>query len=329
MVISITVYAFITFFINLVTTQELAVTYITIHISSYKKYYSYRDNMYATEKQLKEEIIKNHGYVDPKYLLMTKISSFGKGKTLIKEEQKYRNIYTGKFLTPTPQLIIEEFYIRKRLIYKCNRKIFTSYNKALDYVLNEKTNNPLKYTRKPNFPILPPLENINWSKENIYCRKFWMKLWNYCDFYCYSRNNFTVMKEKFLIELSYYRQKFGVNKLVECKNLSTVALNYLKKIIPLNSKVDLRKFENVGISSLGKAPLIINHWFGEHKLYNQNTRFGSPETRHFTAMVWIKANKVGIGIIRQSNKIFVKIVYDRNVIMPSQFEKNALKKVNG
>uniref|UniRef100_A0A0N5BLQ4 SCP domain-containing protein n=1 Tax=Strongyloides papillosus TaxID=174720 RepID=A0A0N5BLQ4_STREA len=327
--ISIIVYVSITFIIDLVKTQELAVAYMTVHIGVNKMYYSYRDKFYATFSQLVGQIIKNHRYVDPKYLLMTKVSSLNYGEAYIKQERKYRKIYTGQFLKHKPILIIEEFYLYKKLRFMCNGRTFTSYQKALEYVLNEKINNPIRHTRRPSSTILPPLENVNWLEEKVYCKKFWLILWRNCDYYCYSRNNFEVMKQKFLSEINYYREKYGVGKLVESPQLSSTALRYLNEIVSLRSRMDVTKFENVGKASLARAPLIVNHWFGEHKSYKWNTRFGSTETRHFTAMVWNKTSKIGIAVLRVNNEIFLKIMYDNKVNIPNQFEENILKKVNG
>uniref|UniRef100_A0A0N5BLQ6 SCP domain-containing protein n=1 Tax=Strongyloides papillosus TaxID=174720 RepID=A0A0N5BLQ6_STREA len=260
---------------------------------------------------------------------MTKISSLDNFNAHNKEEQIYRNIYTGKFLTSTPPLVIEEFFIRKRLIYRCNGKTFTSYQMALKYVFNEKMNNPIKYTRRPTSSVLSPLENVNWAKERIYCRKFWLFLWKYCDYNCYSRNNFEVMKQKFLSEINYYREKYGAGKLVESSKLSLYASKYIKEVVQLRSSMDITNFENVGKASLAKAPLIVNHWFGERKNYKFNTLFGSVRTRHFTAMVWKSVKQIGIGIFQEGNEIYVKLIYDKTVNLPNQFEKNVLKKVSG
>uniref|UniRef100_A0A0N5BLQ1 SCP domain-containing protein n=1 Tax=Strongyloides papillosus TaxID=174720 RepID=A0A0N5BLQ1_STREA len=285
--------------------------------------------MYVTMKQMLEEIIKDHQYVHAKYLLLTKISLLGNGKAFIPEKRKYLNIYTGKFLTHTPRLIIEEFYIHNKLKYICNGRTFNSYQMALKYVMNEKRNNPIRYTRKPSSPILSQLEYTDWIKEKVYCRKFWMTLWGTCDYYCYSKKNFRVMIEKFLLEINYYREKYGAGKLVESKKLFTAALNYLREIVSLGSVIDITKFEDVEKASLAKAPLIMNHWFGEHKNYKWNTRFGSTETRHFTAMVWKSVSKIGIGVVQLGNYIYVKVIYDKKVNIPNQFEENVLKKISG
>uniref|UniRef100_A0A0K0FIZ0 SCP domain-containing protein n=1 Tax=Strongyloides venezuelensis TaxID=75913 RepID=A0A0K0FIZ0_STRVS len=327
--ISIFVYVFISFIINLIKTQELAVTYMAMYISKHRKIYLYRDKEYKTIKELEDQMLKNHQYVDHKYLLMTKIPSIDNYNTYHKEEQMYRNIFTRKFLTSTPPHVIEEYYIRKKLEYRCNGRTFTSYQKALDYVLNEKKKIPIKSTRKPYSTVLPPLEVVDWAKERIYCKKVWLLIWKYCDYYCYSRNNFALMRKKFLLEINYYREKYGAGNLVECPQLSSYADKYLKEVVPLSSSVDITKFENVGRASLARAPLIVNHWFGERKKYNFNTLFGGMETRHFTAMVWKSLKKIGIGVLQAGDKIYVKIIYDKNVNLPNQFIKNVLRKVRG
>uniref|UniRef100_A0A0N5BLQ5 SCP domain-containing protein n=1 Tax=Strongyloides papillosus TaxID=174720 RepID=A0A0N5BLQ5_STREA len=326
--IAIIVYVSITVIINLVKTQELAVTYMTKYKDKHRKIYLYRNNVYSTMEQLIEQVLKNHHYIDRKYLLLTNIPSFDDVKPYNDEEQIYRNIFTKKFLNSKPPLLIEEYYIRKSLKYVCNGRIFTSYNAALKYVIQEKLKNPIKHTRRPPSAVFLPLEKVNWAKEKIYCKKFWLILWKSCNYYCYSRKNFEVMKQKFLSEINYYREKYGVKKLVESPRLSSYAYKYLKEVVPFRSSMNITNFENVGKGSLTKAPLIINNWFGEHKNYKFNTPFGSTGTRHFTAMVWKSVRQIGIGIFQAGEEIYVKLIYDKTVNLPNQFETNVLKKVS-
>uniref|UniRef100_A0A0K0FIY9 SCP domain-containing protein n=1 Tax=Strongyloides venezuelensis TaxID=75913 RepID=A0A0K0FIY9_STRVS len=327
--IYIIVYVSITFIINLVKTQEIAVTYMTKYIQKHRKIYLYRDKIYITMKELIEQMLKNHHYINHRYLLMTKIPSLDNYNTYHREEQIYRNISSGKFLTSTPPLVIEEFYIHKSLEYRCNGRTFTTYKNALKYVILEKMNNPIKHTRRPTSLILPKLENVDWFKEKIYCKKFWLTLWKYCNYYCYSRQNFDIMKHKFIAEINYYREKYGARKLVESLRLSSYADKYLKEIVPLRSSIDITNFENVGKASLEKAPLIVNRWFGEHKYYNFNTYFGGIKTRHFTAMVWKNLREIGVGVLQAGDEIFIKIIFDKHANMPDQFRKNVLNKVIG
>uniref|UniRef100_A0A0N5BLQ7 SCP domain-containing protein n=1 Tax=Strongyloides papillosus TaxID=174720 RepID=A0A0N5BLQ7_STREA len=326
--ISIIVYVSITFVINLVKTQELAVTYMTMHMGK-RKFYSYREKTYATIRQMLMKVIKDHKHIDLRNLLMTKISSISNGVIYKKEEQKYRSLFTGNYVTHISPFVIIEYFIKNKLKYICNGNTFYSYYDAFNYAMMAKRNHSKFPTQRPSSPLLPPLKNINWAREKVYCKNFWLILWKFCDYYCYSRNNFEVMKQKFLLEVNYYREKYGAGKLVESKKLSAAALNYLKEVISLSGRMDITKFENVGKGSLARAPLIMNHWFGEHKNYNWKTRFGSTETRHFTAMVWKSASKIGIGVVRSGNDIYVKVMYNMNVNMPNQFEENVLKKVSG
>uniref|UniRef100_A0A0K0FIZ2 SCP domain-containing protein n=1 Tax=Strongyloides venezuelensis TaxID=75913 RepID=A0A0K0FIZ2_STRVS len=327
--ISIIACVSILFIINLVKTQELAVTYMIMYMGQHRKVYSYRERLYATIKQMLEEIIRDHTHVEREDLLTTKISSIRDGVIYKKEVRKYRNMITGAYETHVSPYLITEYFINGKLKYICNGRTFQFYYDAIKYAIMLKRKNRLSTTRRPSLPVLPPPKNVIWAGERIYCRKFWLLLWRNCDYYCYSRNNFEIMKQKFLLEINYYREKYGAGKLVENRRLSVAALIYLKEVISLRSRIDLTKFENVGRASLARAPLIVNHWFGEHKHYNFKTFFGSMKTRHFTAIVWKGVKEIGIGVLKVDNEIYIKVMYDKIVNMPHLFKQNVLKKVSG
>uniref|UniRef100_A0A0K0FIY7 SCP domain-containing protein n=1 Tax=Strongyloides venezuelensis TaxID=75913 RepID=A0A0K0FIY7_STRVS len=325
--ISIIVYVSIPFIINLVKTQELAVTYMKMYMRRNRKFYSYRERMYFTFKQMIEEIFKDHRPIDPRYLLITKIASLGNNGAYIPEQRKYKNATTGTYETHISPYLITEYYIRNSLKYVCNGETFNSYRKALEYAMEAKRHDHSVPTGIPSSPLLPPIDSNSLVYEKIYCRKFWWILWEFCDYHCYSSDNFKVMKKKFLLELNYYRAKYGAKPLVEDQYLSSAAQRLLTKVVLMRTKIDITKLENIGKGTLITAPLILNKWFGEHKLYNHKN-FGNPKTKHFTAMVWKSVTSVGFGIMRVGNEIFVKLIYYKKVNMPNQYEEIVLEKVS-
>uniref|UniRef100_A0A0K0FIY8 SCP domain-containing protein n=1 Tax=Strongyloides venezuelensis TaxID=75913 RepID=A0A0K0FIY8_STRVS len=324
--IYIIVYVSITFIISLIKTQELAVTYLTMYFSQHRKIYSYHEQMYSTLKQMVDEILRDHEQIDPRNLLITKISSLSNIQTYFPEKRKYKNISTGKYETRILPYLITEYYIKNSLKYVCNGKTFDSYFNALNYV-KAKRNNHLLVTRKPSMTIPPSIDINSLTNQKIFCRNFWSVLWKFCNYQCYSSDNFKIMKQKFLQELNYYRAKYGAKPLIENSFLSSSALNLLIQVIPLRKKIDITKFENVGKGTLITAPLILNKWFGERKFYTNNDSH-SPITKHFIAMVCKSASMVGIAIKRVDNEIYVKILYDKKVDMANEYKKNIIKKVN-
>uniref|UniRef100_A0A0N5BLQ2 SCP domain-containing protein n=1 Tax=Strongyloides papillosus TaxID=174720 RepID=A0A0N5BLQ2_STREA len=283
--------------------------------------------MYATSKQMVEEIFKDHKLIDPRHLLITKISSLCNNGAYIPEQRKYKNTSTGTYETHISPYLITEYYIRNNLKYVCNGETFNSYMKAFDYAVEVKRYDHSLPTREPSSPLLPPIYCSSLVYEKIYCRNFWWILWEFCDYKCYSSNNFKIMKQKFLLELNYYREKYDAKPLVESQYLSSAAQSLLIRAVSMRTKIDITKLENIGKGTLVDAPLILNKWFGEHKLFKHKD-FGNPKTRHFTAMVWKSVTRVGFGIKQVGNEIFVKLIYHKNANMPNRFEDNVLKKIS-
>uniref|UniRef100_A0A0K0FIY6 N-acetyltransferase domain-containing protein n=1 Tax=Strongyloides venezuelensis TaxID=75913 RepID=A0A0K0FIY6_STRVS len=135
--------------------------------------------------------------------------------------------------------------------------------------MNEKINNPIRYTKRQFSPDQPQLGYINWLNEKGYCKKFWMT----------SRNCVTI----------------------------TVILKKFPRNDKQGSVIDLRKFEDVRKSSLVRAPLILNHWFDEHKNYKWNTLFESTEAGNFTAMQTLKQTIEDHRFINSKNLLITKI----------------------
>uniref|UniRef100_A0A0N5BLQ3 SCP domain-containing protein n=1 Tax=Strongyloides papillosus TaxID=174720 RepID=A0A0N5BLQ3_STREA len=272
--------------------------------------------MYATSKQMVDEILRDHTMVNPRHLLITKISSISNIETYFPERQKYRNVSTGKYETRISPYLITEYYIKNNFKFICNGKTFDSYSNALSYVMKVKRNDHSLSMRRPSMNVPPSIDINNLENQIIYCRKFWLVLWKSCNYYCYSSNNFKIMKQKFLLELKYYREKYGAKPLVENSYLSNSALNLLTQAVSMRKKIDITKLENIGKGTLVDAPLILNKWFGEHKFFT-NKDLGSPKTKHFIAMVWKSARNVGIAIMRADNEIYVKLIYDKKVNIPN------------
>uniref|UniRef100_A0A0K0FIY4 SCP domain-containing protein n=1 Tax=Strongyloides venezuelensis TaxID=75913 RepID=A0A0K0FIY4_STRVS len=321
------IYALSILFIYLVEAQELAVPYTTFYKAGPKKCYLYRSEVYFSGYQLTLEVIKDHTGIDPTRLLLIKVSSLDSVPDILLERQKYTKVVNSGKLAVILKYLIVELYNKKKTKYMCNGKIFSKLKEAEIYSLKLLKNDIQYQQTEIRVPLYPPMIHDVLGNIQINFEKFWRNLWGNCDYYCYSRNDFGVMKEKFVTELNYYRFQHKSCRLKLSTRLSSVADNYLKIIVKDIRKVNPKRLENVGKANLYTAPLIVNKWYGEYKDYNFNSNIGSRSTRHFSAIVWKNVSKVGIGIIRYRDHIYANLLFDQITNVPNLYRQNVAKPV--
>ena len=85
------------------------------------------------------------------------------------------------------------------------------------------------------------------------------------------------------------------------------------------------KQEGTLVSNKGSDP--VDSWYSEGKNYNYERAEFSPQTGHFTQLVWVASQKLGVGVARRAGKVIVVANYDPpgNYDSRSEFRKNVLK----
>ena len=71
----------------------------------------------------------------------------------------------------------------------------------------------------------------------------------------------------------------------------------------------------------------VDDWYAEGFLYNYNQPGFSAQTGHFTQVVWVSSQLLGVGVAQSaSNEWFVVAVYSPagNYVNPGQFQSNVL-----
>uniref|UniRef100_A0A0N5BLQ0 SCP domain-containing protein n=1 Tax=Strongyloides papillosus TaxID=174720 RepID=A0A0N5BLQ0_STREA len=316
---------FATCFINLVEVQEVAITYTTRYIAGPKKLYIYCGETYFSPYELKEKILDDFYFVEPSHLLLTEINPQDVSVGFNPKNHKFRKVIDSALQITLLKYLIIVFCGKKGPIFVINGKSYYTFGFAERRVKHLIWKDRKSKEFRPYLPLHPPMKDNILGNKKIFCYRFWKTLWGSCDYYCYSKNRFGVMKQKFLTEIGYYRWKHGSENLVENERLSQLALKLLRSMISRKYRVDIKKYENVGKGNRYTAPLIINRWYGEHKDYNYITGGYSPNTSHFTAMVWKNAKQIGIAILQSANTIYVKVIYDVAPKKEDSYIKNVLR----
>ena len=81
-----------------------------------------------------------------------------------------------------------------------------------------------------------------------------------------------------------------------------------------------------GESLQGTRP--VDDWYNEVKLYDYNNGQFSNKTGHFTQLVWVASQKLGLGVARGNGNTIVVANYDPPGNYPGQFQKNVLQPKN-
>uniref|UniRef100_A0A0K0FIY3 SCP domain-containing protein n=1 Tax=Strongyloides venezuelensis TaxID=75913 RepID=A0A0K0FIY3_STRVS len=311
-------YVISTSLVGYISAQLLAVAYMTMTMGRNNYYYSYRDSFYYSFEAMAKEIYHDHRLILPRNLLAVKVSHLQYGHNQIVINPKCQKLTGFLYDKQLPGNLIIEYYINGSELYKCYGKTFNRYGTALTYSL---------FYRIKKHSFTRPITSIDISKQKISCLNFWMYLWKNCHYEYYSKHNFKIMKEKFLLELNYYRFRHGSKVLFEDPRLSRFAERSLERLILRAGRLDPTKHENVAKASLELAPLMINSWYGERKNYDYKSKHGNLNAKHFTAMVWKNTKAVGFGIVKVGHSIYLKVVYDTLTNLPHMFRKNVHKKV--
>uniref|UniRef100_A0A0K0FIY5 SCP domain-containing protein n=1 Tax=Strongyloides venezuelensis TaxID=75913 RepID=A0A0K0FIY5_STRVS len=315
-------------FINLVKVQEVAVTYTKKYIAGPKKTYVYCDETFLSPNELREKILEDFYFIKPNHLLLTEITTLDFSVGFDLKNHKFRKLVDSPLQITVLKYLIVVFCDNKGFFFVVNGKIIHNFEFAVRYVKRLVKKDRRYQITKPYLPLYPPMKDNILGNKKIFCYRYWKTLWGNCDYLCYSKNHFGVMKQKFLTEIMYYRWKHGSEDLTEDENLSQQALIFLRMLLPKIHRVNIKEYDNVGKGNPYTAPLIINRWYGEHKDYNYNAGGYNPNTRHFTAMVWKSAKQIGIAVVQFRNNIYVKVIYDAAPNRRDIYIKNVLRPVS-
>uniref|UniRef100_A0A3B3QB99 SCP domain-containing protein n=1 Tax=Paramormyrops kingsleyae TaxID=1676925 RepID=A0A3B3QB99_9TELE len=144
----------------------------------------------------------------------------------------------------------------------------------------------------------------------------------------------TDFEREFLEAHNAYRQDHGAPPLTLSRELSVSAqswADHLLAIRMLKHSPQSDKGENIfcmqssrPMKISGKQP--VENWYNEIKDYNFSRPGFTPNTGHFTQVVWKDTKELGVGIATDGTTIFVvgQYVPPGNMNVQSYFERNVL-----
>ena len=137
-------------------------------------------------------------------------------------------------------------------------------------------------------------------------------------------------REEALVKHNLLRQQHGAPALTEDIELTNLAQDWAEHLAntrQMQHRPNNQYGENIyfasGLDVNGEAP--VEAWYGEVNLYDYSNPGFSPQTGHFTQVVWINSTKVGCGKATSVyGEVFVVCNYDPPGNYQGQFPENVL-----
>uniref|UniRef100_A0A0K0FJB6 SCP domain-containing protein n=1 Tax=Strongyloides venezuelensis TaxID=75913 RepID=A0A0K0FJB6_STRVS len=212
------------------------------------------------------------------------------------------------------------------MLYECNNFFFNRHADVVDYY-NKLTSGKIKRKNKrPNRALFcrsislknPLLKIAEYSypdllKSNPFSERIWKRVWGYCDYSCFSSNNFKNLKVGFLNEMNEYRQLHGVQPLVKSSYLQQLAGFQVKRdAFPV--PIMLKSNHSVGYISatyeLKNANLIVKKIYDKFmSSYNWHGKNKKNRDAIYGRIIWNSTKEVGIGIYVAGSKLYAAFLF--------------------
>uniref|UniRef100_A0A0K0FN11 SCP domain-containing protein n=1 Tax=Strongyloides venezuelensis TaxID=75913 RepID=A0A0K0FN11_STRVS len=224
-------------------------------------------------------------------------------------------------------------------IYRCNRKTFSSLNEFTKCAINQhrvsfgrncervfnhsepancvgKKDKPdsvidKSICEKPNTIYLLRLdENYKRSK---FSNKIWAEIWstNY-NFLCFSKNNYRLLRQRYLMEINAYRGHHHAPPLFEDITMSHVAQCQAEEISKLGKVVHNSSIYYeviVGHCQILEAPFMIKKWYEENHKYKIFSSILNKNSNNFAKLIWKKTGYLGIGIAKKNCEMIIVVLF--------------------
>ncbi|CEF66576.2 CAP domain-containing protein [Strongyloides ratti] len=270
----------------------------TLKLIGRTNYFIYRGHNYGDLSHMLAGIKSNHPEVNKTLLLfqLKGISANQKFKHFTNKYQKLKGTKLEDYILKKDDVVLEKYSHRNKILYVCNKNTFQSYKQLLQYVK--------ELQLYSTFQIPERLLGTN-----LLSNKIWHKVWDGCNYQCFSQREFDLMKLKFLLELNLYRRLSSLTQLIMNRKLSDLAqkssvmLSKLK-LITLSA---IKNSELHDSMSIGTSPLLFKRWFDKSKS-NENSKI-SRLTNKYSILLQKKWSMIGIGVTKKENKLYIVVIF--------------------
>uniref|UniRef100_A0A0K0G204 SCP domain-containing protein n=1 Tax=Strongyloides venezuelensis TaxID=75913 RepID=A0A0K0G204_STRVS len=166
--------------------------------------------------------------------------------------------------------------------------------------------------------------------------KIWYNVWNQCkrpD--CYSKHNFAKVYGMFFKEINLYRKLHRSAPLKYDRKLGMEALKEATKCANAGTLITFKKYRYStlhAIFNIEYVPITIYKWYREVSMYNFKSNVIIPHAEHFSILVWANTTRIGIGIARNKNDIYMVFKFypegNQNYRFKENVHRSAYNKYN-
>uniref|UniRef100_A0A0N5B5V6 SCP domain-containing protein n=1 Tax=Strongyloides papillosus TaxID=174720 RepID=A0A0N5B5V6_STREA len=211
------------------------------------------------------------------------------------------------------------WYELNNFLFKKHRDVIAYYNKLCFGVLSNKDKRPEGAAKRnflkvnSNFLKLAEYSYPDILKSNPFTDFIWKRIWYGCDFNCYAKNQFELLKIGFLTELNEYRRLHGVKPLVMDPLLQEKAEKQAKKNAPpFHTKFkDNRFIGHIGANCrVEQANILMKKMYeillSNYDWYNKTL---NSISRVYLQLIWKHTQKIGVGVWIKDDHIYIAFLF--------------------
>uniref|UniRef100_A0A0N5BV73 SCP domain-containing protein n=1 Tax=Strongyloides papillosus TaxID=174720 RepID=A0A0N5BV73_STREA len=225
--------------------------------------------------------------------------------------------------------ILVQYSIDGQPLYKCNGRTVPSLKQLAECALKQRrlqfgrTCSKGFYKDEPSVCVgqIRPKEK---SLEELFCEKpsttymfnfqkslhdesfsnrVWFHIWkNRFNYECYSRDNFYLLKIRFLLEINTYRVSHKSSLLFENAKMTEKAQRRAEEIAQIGKLISdpNKEYEEIiDCAEVLMVPFMVKKWYDEINKYKYRFPLSKGRNKNFVKLLWKVTRYVGIGVAKR------------------------------
>uniref|UniRef100_A0A0K0FN14 SCP domain-containing protein n=1 Tax=Strongyloides venezuelensis TaxID=75913 RepID=A0A0K0FN14_STRVS len=153
------------------------------------------------------------------------------------------------------------------------------------------------------------------SLEELFFKRVLFHIWkNRFNYECYSRDNFYLLKTRFLLEINTYRVSHKSPILIDNAKMTEKAQRRSEKIALIGKLVSdpIKEYEEIAdCAEVFMVPFMVKKWYDEIYKYMYRFPFSKERNKNFVKLLWKETSYVGIGVAKRFCHVCVVLKFTR------------------
>uniref|UniRef100_A0A0N5B296 SCP domain-containing protein n=1 Tax=Strongyloides papillosus TaxID=174720 RepID=A0A0N5B296_STREA len=159
--------------------------------------------------------------------------------------------------------------------------------------------------------------------------KIWYHVWGRCKRVdCYSKHNFAKVYGMFFREINLYRKLHKSVPLKYDRKLAMEALQEATKCAKARTLINVKKYRYSTLQVIYNVlyvPITIYKWYREISMYDFKANVVIPQAEHFSILIWANTTRIGIGIARNEDDVYMVFKFYPEGNQNYRFKENVHK----